>query len=109
LGDWLSQGNNREKVDLTFGGEQQVGDRMHVDHCIETLRLQLMCNADTTPMLVLKDDSRAIGSKADFNVHHKCRNWDKVVEWQMAHSIDWERMNKTGMHSHHDGMMHRRR
>jgi len=100
----MSQGNNREKVDLTFEGNQSVGDRMHVDHCIETLQLQLMCNADTTPMLVLKDDSRAIGSKADFNVHHKCRNWDRVVEWQLAHSTDPERIDETDTHGgHHHG------
>jgi hypothetical protein len=35
-----------------------VGNRMHVDHCIETLRLALMCFADVTPILMLNDPSR---------------------------------------------------
>ncbi|KAI1124165.1 hypothetical protein F5Y10DRAFT_37005 [Nemania abortiva] len=86
--EWLETGHNHEMVDLNVTTHHSVGDRMHVDHCIETLRLQLMCNADLTPMLVLKDDSVAIGSKADFNVHHKCRRWDKVVEWQRANTPD---------------------
>ncbi|KAG4427682.1 hypothetical protein IFR05_016836, partial [Cadophora sp. M221] len=32
-----------------------VGNRMHVDHCIETLRLALMCFADVTPILMFND------------------------------------------------------
>ncbi|RWA05194.1 hypothetical protein EKO27_g9905 [Xylaria grammica] len=90
LREWLDEGENHLFVDLNVSSEASVGDRMHVDHCIETLRLQLMCNADLTPMLVLKDDSITIGTKADFNVHHKCRRWERVVEWQRIHTTDKE-------------------
>ncbi|GAW23851.1 hypothetical protein ANO14919_134280 [Xylariales sp. No.14919] len=90
LREWLDEGENHLLVNLNVSSKASVGDRMHVDHCIETLRLQLMCNADLTPMLVLKDDSRAIGAKADFNVHHKCRRWERVVEWQRIHTTDKE-------------------
>lgn len=86
--EWLDTGHNHELVDLNVTSHHSVGDRMHVDHCIETLRLQLMCNADLTPMLVLKDDTVAVGSKADFNVHHKCRRWDRLVAWQRTHTPD---------------------
>ncbi|KAI1179334.1 hypothetical protein F4777DRAFT_470745 [Nemania sp. FL0916] len=88
LGGWLNEGHHHDFVDLNVTTHASVGDRMHVDHCIEALRLQLMCNADLTPMLVRKDDSVAIGMKADFNVHKKCRSWDRVVEWQRAHTTD---------------------
>jgi hypothetical protein len=88
LREWLDTGDHHQLVDLNVTTHQSVGDRMHVDHCIETLRLQLMCNADLTPMLVLQDDSIALGSKADFNVHHKCRSWDRLVEWQRTHTTD---------------------
>ncbi|KAI3343794.1 hypothetical protein F4824DRAFT_441285 [Ustulina deusta] len=90
LREWLEEGDNHLFVDLNVSSHASVGDRMHVDHCIETLRLQLMCNADLTPMLVLKDDSVAIGTKADFDVHHKCRRWDNVVAWQRIHTTDKE-------------------
>ncbi|KAI1193956.1 hypothetical protein F5X97DRAFT_338315 [Nemania serpens] len=88
LREWLATGSNHEFVDLNVSSHDSVGDRMHVDHCIETLRLQLMCNADLTPMLVLRDDSVAVGSKADFDVHHKCRRWDRLVAWQRVHTTD---------------------
>ncbi|KAJ8120079.1 hypothetical protein ONZ43_g3123 [Nemania bipapillata] len=86
--EWLDTGHNHALVDLNVTNHHSVGDRMHVDHCIETLRLQLMCNADMTPMLVLKDDTVAVGSKADFNVHHKCRSWDRLVAWQRSNTPD---------------------
>ncbi|KAI3324014.1 hypothetical protein HD806DRAFT_535129 [Xylariaceae sp. AK1471] len=90
LREWLDDGENHQLVDLNVSSHHSVGDRMHVDHCIETLRLQLMCNADLTPMLVLKDDTIALGSKADFNVHHKCRRWDRLVAWQSIDTTDKE-------------------
>ncbi|KAI0552373.1 hypothetical protein F4679DRAFT_535407 [Xylaria curta] len=88
LREWLDEGDHRRIVDLDILANQSVGDRMHVDHCIETLRLQLMCNADMTPMLVFEDNDSPLGSKADFNVHHKCRRWDRLIEWQRVHTAD---------------------
>ncbi|KAL5455663.1 hypothetical protein PMIN06_004335 [Paraphaeosphaeria minitans] len=38
-----------DTIDLDLADARDVGDRMHVDHCLETLRLTLMCNADVTP------------------------------------------------------------
>ncbi|KAI2628936.1 hypothetical protein GGS21DRAFT_492484 [Xylaria nigripes] len=84
MGEWLEDEKNREIVDLNFSSRPSVGDRIHVDHCIETLRLQLMCNADLTPMLVFKDDTDALEDQAGFNVHHKCRYWDKGQSCRVA-------------------------
>jgi hypothetical protein len=47
-----------------------------------------MCNADVTPLLIEVDESSTLGQKSDFNVHHKCRNWEKVTEWQYENSIE---------------------
>jgi len=58
-----------------------LAGRMHVDHCIETLRLSLMCYADVTPLLIYVDPNAPIGYRADFNIHHKCRDFDKLVEY----------------------------
>lgn len=54
---------------------------MHVDHCIETLRLALMCTSDVTPMLIERSPDRLLGHKLDFNPYHKCRNFDKIAEF----------------------------
>ena len=58
-----------------------VGNRMHVDHCIETLRLALMCFADVTPILMLDDPESPEGIRANFRSQHKCRNFDRIEEW----------------------------
>ncbi|KAI0436448.1 hypothetical protein F4803DRAFT_223910 [Xylaria telfairii] len=88
MAEWVL-GDGHGIVDLNITDPASVADRMHVDHCIEALRLQLMCNADLTPLLIEVDDND-FGQKADFNVHHKCRNWDKVTEWQDANNIEQE-------------------
>lgn len=59
--------------------DTETGLRVHVDHCIETLRLSLMCHGDVTPFLIVKRDENDFGV-ADFNNHHKCRKFDTIVE-----------------------------
>ena len=54
---------------------------MHVEHCTESIRLSLMCYGDIAPVWVEIDPTNSPGVKADFNVHHKCRNFDKIVDW----------------------------
>jgi hypothetical protein len=54
-------------------------NRMHVDHCIDTLRVALQCFGDVTPLLVKLGGP--VGAKADFNTHHKCRNFTKIENW----------------------------
>lgn len=44
-------------------------NRMHVDHCIESLRISLQCWGDVTPLFVRLGG--AVGAKADFNTHHR--------------------------------------
>ena len=66
--------------------DTDVGLRIHVDHCIETLRLNLLCHADTTPFLYEMENEDDLGS-SDFNAHHKCRNFEKVLEFWKAHTV----------------------
>lgn len=60
----------------------------HVDHCIETVRLALMCNADVSPLPIRDDPQGFLGAKADFSTVHKCRNWDSLVEWISENGVD---------------------
>ncbi|OAA58792.1 hypothetical protein ISF_06575 [Cordyceps fumosorosea ARSEF 2679] len=62
--------------------------RAHVDHCVETLRLSLMCFGDVTPMLLLTEDGTLNTSTADFNVHHKCRSYDQIRDFVDASGVD---------------------
>ncbi|KAK2594830.1 hypothetical protein QQS21_007458 [Conoideocrella luteorostrata] len=68
--------------------EDRVGGRMHADHCIETLRLGLMCYSDITPVLFKLDANFWSGAKLDFNVYHKCRNFNKIVEHVVKHGVE---------------------
>ena len=65
-------------------------NRMHVDYCIESLRLSLMCHGDMTPLLVTKIRNEPSGWRADLNTHHKCRNFTKLQDWVEANGVeDW--------------------
>ncbi|KID72767.1 Cyclochlorotine biosynthesis protein O [Metarhizium brunneum] len=66
--------------------EDTATARVHVDHCIETLRLSLMCYADVTPAL-LTYDKEAGGRRTDFNTHHKCRNFEKIMDYIDGHGV----------------------
>ena len=68
--------------------EDDIGGRLHIDHCVETLRLSLMCYSDVTPLLAELTPDRPGGFQLDFNVHHKCRNFDKVTEFLREHGTD---------------------
>ncbi|KAE8374158.1 hypothetical protein BDV26DRAFT_284484 [Aspergillus bertholletiae] len=61
--------------------------RAHIDHCIETIRMYLMCVGDVTPYLMISAPSRPLGELPDFNTKHKCRNYTKLQEWMRENTI----------------------
>ncbi|TDZ21043.1 Cyclochlorotine biosynthesis protein O [Colletotrichum orbiculare MAFF 240422] len=64
--------------------------RLHVDHCIETIRLNLMCAGDVTPFLVTLDPQNKLGESPDFETLHRCRRFDKLAEWSKSHVASHE-------------------
>ncbi|KAF5022922.1 hypothetical protein F66182_5041 [Fusarium sp. NRRL 66182] len=55
--------------------------RLHLTHCLDTIRQVLMCNTDTSllgQVWYKKDDPRAF---PDFNTKHTCKNYDDVRKW----------------------------
>ncbi|TKX26560.1 hypothetical protein C1H76_1092 [Elsinoe australis] len=88
---WYTWGDYYERHNLTNPQKNSaVGNRMHVDHCIEELRKTLMCYGDTTPMLVEIDPSAPIGERSDFDSRHRCRNYEKIRSWMVDHlAIKW--------------------
>ncbi|KAF2965694.1 hypothetical protein GQX73_g7902 [Xylaria multiplex] len=89
MAEWAAE--NGHIIDLNLTDHQSIGDRMHVDHCIEALRLQLMCAGDVTPLLLEIDP--VMGERADFNVHHRCRNWERITDWHDAVKL-WPPLNR---------------
>ncbi|KAK1960050.1 hypothetical protein LY78DRAFT_590361 [Colletotrichum sublineola] len=63
----------------------------HADHCIETLRQAITCSGDVTPYLFYqKQPSSGSGPsiKEDFKAFHKCRRFDKLLNWVKENGID---------------------
>ncbi|KAK9412932.1 hypothetical protein SUNI508_12237 [Seiridium unicorne] len=63
------------------------------DHCIDMLRMSLMCTADVTPALFYDplDKPQRRDALPDWSSQHTCRNFDSILEWNMEgpRSIRW--------------------
>jgi hypothetical protein len=46
-----------------------------------------MCHGDVTPLLIRHDHSNPLDDVADFSNHHKCRRFDKLVNWMKDHAM----------------------
>jgi hypothetical protein len=59
----------------------------HMDHCLDNLRLLIMCKADVSLQTYdwLDNNPRPF---ANFKIEHECFNWDVVNEWAKERSFD---------------------
>ncbi|KAG0697868.1 hypothetical protein DFH29DRAFT_1003354 [Suillus ampliporus] len=60
--------------------------RTHVDHCIEMLRQIIMCHGDVT-MLTYDWVKGVKDPFPNFNIPHRCRNLEKVLDWVDEHRV----------------------
>ncbi|EJT81737.1 hypothetical protein GGTG_01712 [Gaeumannomyces tritici R3-111a-1] len=65
----------------------------HLDHCIEALRLNLMCQSDIGiftfrlfPEYGLADDDWW----PDFSTKHTCRNFEDIRKWGRDNTVSWD-------------------
>lgn len=73
--------------------------REHADHCVETIRHALMCNADVTPYLLFEvepEPGSDVPAREDFQAFHKCRNFGGLVDWVKANGVivPWRQKDK---------------
>ncbi|KAB8237446.1 oxidase ustYa family protein [Aspergillus alliaceus] len=52
----------------------------HIDHCVDTIRQLIMCTGDVSPVTANWVVTHH-HPHPDFNTRHKCRNFDKLLEW----------------------------
>lgn len=57
----------------------------HVQHCIEYLRVTLMCHADTT--LEGGEYVDAFHRAEGMGTVHMCKNWDDLLGWANIHTL----------------------
>ena len=62
--------------------------RMHTDHCIETLRLALMCHSDVSLVLLKRSSINPLIPEAEFSSRHRCRNFEDIFAWNKEHAIN---------------------
>ncbi|EHK21595.1 uncharacterized protein TRIVIDRAFT_152199 [Trichoderma virens Gv29-8] len=55
--------------------------RLHVTHCLDTIRQVLMCNVDTGVLGQVWVDPKQPTAFPDFRTKHVCKNYDDIREW----------------------------
>jgi hypothetical protein len=70
-----------------YSQEHPVQWREHMDHCADMLRQKLMCEADGA-ILTYNWIKKHYAPHPNFNVQHKCRNYDRLLEVAAEHKID---------------------
>ena len=58
----------------------------HVNHCLDGLRQEIVCNADDTPRYSGLGQEMGTGS----GQYRMCRDWGELEEWAKAHSACYE-------------------
>lgn len=69
---------------------------MHIEHCLDSLRQDIMCKADDTPMPTVK----IINGAGDDQVM-QCKDFNKVIEWAQSpeHDACYKHVNEfAGVH-----------
>lgn len=66
-----------------------------LDHCADLLRQKLMCDADMT-LITYNWITNHYGPHPNFNVQHKCRNFDAAKHWTLQ-----RRINASSLQNHY--------
>jgi len=72
-------------VHLHLANQYQVGALSHFfsEHCLDSIRLSLMCSGDMTLVPIRWDDNRG-WIMPIFEVDHTCRDYEALREWSLA-------------------------
>jgi hypothetical protein len=65
--------------------------RLHIAHCIQTLVENLMCTANVDIYTHIWVDAQ-LRPYPNFNIDHKCRDFDAILDWQERNSIPMNRL-----------------
>ncbi|KAF4987367.1 hypothetical protein FDECE_15463 [Fusarium decemcellulare] len=55
--------------------------RLHVTHCLDTIRQVLMCNVDTGVLGQVWANQKDPNAFPDFNTKHTCKNYEDIKKW----------------------------
>ncbi|KAK3374968.1 hypothetical protein B0H63DRAFT_481410 [Podospora didyma] len=95
----------RQAVYRDYYGRKEVGGDVgdadgpedllgHVDHCIEAIRENMMCQSDVSVFTFKKfpelADEGVEGDWPDFQINHMCRNYEAIRKWNNDHVAAWD-------------------
>lgn len=80
-------------TDVSFQDQPQV-IRMHLDHCIEMMRQNTMCNADVK-MITWDWVEGHHDPYPNFNTRHQCRDYEKILDWAVEHAVHIDKSEVT--------------
>ncbi|KAH8690237.1 hypothetical protein BGW36DRAFT_433189 [Talaromyces proteolyticus] len=60
---------------------------IHIDHCIDNLRQNLMCKGDVS-LVTFSWVPNDRAPKPNFEVEHECVNWQRLDNWAKEHRFD---------------------
>jgi hypothetical protein len=64
---------------------------LHVSHCVQTLVENLMCTGNVDVYTHIWVDAQLLPFP-DFNINHKCRDFDTILAWQERNAITMDRL-----------------
>ncbi|KAF2650826.1 hypothetical protein K491DRAFT_608121 [Lophiostoma macrostomum CBS 122681] len=68
------------EVVISDMNEMSETGRAHLDHCIEILRMNLMCLSDVN-VFTFHNVPGVKDASPDYESHHVCRNFDQLKQW----------------------------
>ncbi|KAF2670220.1 hypothetical protein BT63DRAFT_424170 [Microthyrium microscopicum] len=69
-----------------FKNEEHVV-KVHITHCLDIIRQQLMCTADTGVLGQVWWNTEKPTPFVDFNTEHRCKNFDVLRQWAEKHQL----------------------
>lgn len=79
----------RKRLWLTDRGlaQEDEDEVEHVEHCTESIRQYIMCNADVSP-IVWRWNSETNTSRPVSTIYHTCRDFHALHRWSKEHALD---------------------
>ncbi|KAK7737033.1 hypothetical protein SLS53_006789 [Cytospora paraplurivora] len=65
----------------------------HIDHCLEVIRINLMCTADIGIFTFREYPEYGFNEGdywPDLSTLHTCRNFDAIHDWAIDHTVSWD-------------------
>ncbi|SMY28685.1 unnamed protein product [Zymoseptoria tritici ST99CH_1A5] len=72
----------RDSHHMTWNTTNEKALQIHLNHCVDSLRQHIMCNADARVLPYLTSTK---GKFEDFTLPRKCRNWEDVRDFAKKH------------------------